>query len=500
MLVHDGLSRRYAVYLPPSADTSRPLALVFDFHGGLGNSRTSERAGFNDVADREGFVVVYPNGTNRLGTHKLLTWNAGGCCGSAQSQGVDDVGFVRAIVANLRTHLNVDPKRIYATGMSNGGMMSHRLGCEAADLFAAIAPVSGTLNFSPCKPSRPISVVEFHGTADQHVPYEGGYGDQSLVHVDFASVSRSLRFWAASDGCESQPISRTSGDVRHDTWAGCAGSTSVELVYDRRRRAVWPNGPGVDATTLIWTFFAAHPMVDACRPNSDGSSGEGIQWAIAVLTRQSCLNSSDGSRPPERPIAVLTERGRRSSIPTSEYLAAREEVREAERALASAKGEQYAIALDLGFKPQADVPRAAPPAKRDVDRAHVRRRTHQARRFGRGPRYGPGSVATPLLCHAVWIPQRRGPARPSAVRPRVGFLRAWSRSSTASGRAVWTRRISGRISPTTPDRPSATSSSVSTTAPSSVYAEGSGWSISSEPYEDVYRALAAGFLDRPGLS
>jgi polyhydroxybutyrate depolymerase len=151
-------------------------------------------SGFNEVADQNGFIVVYPNGTSLLSEDILLTWNGGTCCGYAQEKNVDDVGFVRAIVPDLQSLVIIDAKRIYATGMSNGGILSHRLACEAADLFAAIAPVSGTLNFSPCNPSRPISVIEFHGTGDQHIPYHGGFGSKSLVNVDFASVQDSVGF------------------------------------------------------------------------------------------------------------------------------------------------------------------------------------------------------------------------------------------------------------------------------------------------------------------
>ena len=271
-LTHDGRDRSYVLYLPASVDATRPVPLVFVFHGGTGNAESAIRmSGFNAVADQNGFVAVYPNGTGRLGADVLLTWNGGDCCGSAQEKNVDDVGFVRAVVSDLRAHLNVDPKRIYATGMSNGAMLSQRLACEAADVFAAVAPVSGTLNFSPCRPSRPISIIEFHGTADQHVPYDGGYGPKSLVHVDFASVRASISFWTAFDGCAAQPQSRSFRDIRHETWTGCAGGTSVELYTIVGGGHAWPGGAGgpagsddptatISASQLVWTFFASHPL------------------------------------------------------------------------------------------------------------------------------------------------------------------------------------------------------------------------------------------------
>ena len=270
-LTHDGRERSYILYVPASVDWSKPAPLVFVFHGGTGNAKNAIRmSGFNPVADKNGFIVVYPNGTGRLNDDKLLTWNGGTCCGYAQEENIDDVGFVRAIVTDLRSLANIDPKRIYATGMSNGAILSQRLACEATDLFAAIAPVAGTLNFPSCSPTQPISVIEFHGTADEHVPYDGGYGPKSLVNVDFASVQKSVGFWTQFDGCSPQSQTNSFDDIQHEVWTGCAGSTSVELYTILGGGHSWPGGAGgwpgsdqptqtISASQLIWEFFAAHP-------------------------------------------------------------------------------------------------------------------------------------------------------------------------------------------------------------------------------------------------
>lgn len=270
-LPHDGLKRSYIVYVPAAVDWSRPVPLVFVFHGGTGNAESAIRmSGFNGVADQNGFIVVYPNGSGLLSDDKLLTWNGGSCCGSAQRNNVDDVGFVRAMVTDLQAQANIDVKRIYATGMSNGGILSQRLACEAADLFAAVAPVSGTLNFQPCDPSRPISLIEFHGTADQNILYNGGYGPKSIAKVDFASVQSSVEFWVSFNKCNSQPRTDSVADIKHETWAGCADSSSVELYTIIGGGHAWPGGPGglegsdnpataISASRLIWDFFAAHP-------------------------------------------------------------------------------------------------------------------------------------------------------------------------------------------------------------------------------------------------
>jgi polyhydroxybutyrate depolymerase len=273
-LTHGGRKRSYILYVPESVDWERSVPLVFVFHGGTGNAESAIRmSGFNDVADVNGFVVIYPNGTGRLSDDKLLTWNGGACCGYAQEADVDDVGFVRAIVADLQALVDIDGNRIYATGMSNGGILSHRLACEAADLFAAIAPVAGTLNFSACQPQEHVSVIEFHGTDDQHVLYEGGYGPKALVRVDFDSVRDTIGFWVSADECSAEAQMESFADIRHETWTGCAGSTVVELYTVIGGGHSWPGSQAglagsaqptmtISASQLIWDFFAAHPKQD----------------------------------------------------------------------------------------------------------------------------------------------------------------------------------------------------------------------------------------------
>jgi polyhydroxybutyrate depolymerase len=268
---HDGLQRSYILYVPASIHWYQPIPLVFVLHGGTGNAKSAIRmSGFNAVSDQNGFLVVYPNGTNRLGDDFLLTWNGGKCCSYAQEHNVDDVGFIRAIVADLQSLVTVDLKRIYATGMSNGGILSHRLACEAADLFAAVAPVSGTLNFPACNPFQPVSVIEFHGTADAHIPYDGGYGPKSIVDVEFASVEYSVEFWVSVDKCSSQTEVSSFDDIRHDAWTGCMNSTAVELYTIIGGGHAWPGGQGgeadldqstttISATRLIWEFFNKFP-------------------------------------------------------------------------------------------------------------------------------------------------------------------------------------------------------------------------------------------------
>lgn len=269
-LTHDGLTRNYHAHIPASIDWTEPVPLVMVFHGGGGRAENAIRmSNFNAVADEEGFIVVYPNGTGPRDV-EVFTWNGGTCCGNAALENVDDVGFVRAILADMQTIAAIDLKRVYATGMSNGAIMSYRLACEAADIFAAIAPVAGTLNYSPCNPSEPVAVIHFHGTDDKHVQYEGGVGPESIVQVDFASVADSIGFWVAFNGCDSQPVTNQFDEVQHEVWEGCEGGSSVELYTIFGGQHAWPgsDSPGwvggdepsqsVSATQLIWEFFAGH--------------------------------------------------------------------------------------------------------------------------------------------------------------------------------------------------------------------------------------------------
>jgi polyhydroxybutyrate depolymerase len=243
---------------------------VLNFHGGGGDATNQWRvSGFNQLADQEGFIVVYPNGTGRL-EDKVLTWNGGACCGYAMANNIDDVAFVRALVADLQANYNIDPKRIYATGLSNGGIMSYRLACEASDIFAAIGPVAGTLNYKRCEPSQPVSVIHFHGTDDTHLPYDGGYGPDSVAGVLFASVKESIDFWLAADQCSSMPQTKTFSDIQHDTYT-CTQGTAIELYMIVGGKHAWPGSEGpawpggdepthtISATELMWEFFASHP-------------------------------------------------------------------------------------------------------------------------------------------------------------------------------------------------------------------------------------------------
>lgn len=270
----DGRTRTSIVHVPPSYDGSRAVPLVILMHGGGGNGAQAERAyGMDPIADRESFIVAYPNGSSRA--LNLLTWNAGNCCGYAYENSVDDVAFLRALVDELERTYSIDPRRIYATGMSNGGMMTYRLGCQLSDKLAAIAPVSGALNDETCTPAFPLSAIIFHGTDDQHVPYYGGYGSASLYPHEDRPVSYAVSFWVARDECSPVPVTETSasGNIVTDTYGGGIGGSEVVLYTIRGGGHAWPGSAGsvtgdvptqeISASELMWEFFKRHPKVDA---------------------------------------------------------------------------------------------------------------------------------------------------------------------------------------------------------------------------------------------
>lgn len=270
-----GLERSYLVHLPAPLPAGRALPLVLVFHGGGGRARgIAEHTGFSRLADREGFVAVYPAGIRGR-------WNDGrGLSGAPH----DDVAFIRALIDTVSRDVRIDRSRIYATGISNGAMFAHRLACELPGVLAAIAPVAGALPaaLAPrCAAAPPVSLLAIQGTEDRLVPYEGG--GVAAVRGAVLSARESVAHWARRAGCGT-PISeaRRMDRVRDGTavvqlaYPAC-GAWAVELYEVRGGGHTWPGGPRViaprlgrtthevDATRAIWEFFAAHPRGGAAQ-------------------------------------------------------------------------------------------------------------------------------------------------------------------------------------------------------------------------------------------
>lgn len=269
-LQHDGATRSYVVRVPPGLmATKRRVPLVLVLHGGGGNAEITERmTGFTVKAEKDGFIVVYPEGSSRF-KDKLLTWNARHCCGYAMNNKMDDVGFINALIDNLVRDYPVDPKRVYATGISNGGMMSHRLGIELSHKIAAIAPVVAALFGDEKTPGQPVSALMINGMLDKSVPYQGGPpGGRFPDAWDGTSVKPAIaqaEFWAKANRCAENPGKTERSPVT--IWQyRCPGDAAVELQLLKDTGHTWPGGqrgfrgaddPGssLNATDVIWDFF-----------------------------------------------------------------------------------------------------------------------------------------------------------------------------------------------------------------------------------------------------
>ncbi len=281
-LAYDGRNRSYLLHLPPDYTPDHLWPLVMVMHSSRSDALSvMQTSGMNVEADAHGFIVVYPNGTSVL-PDRYLTWNSGNCCSYAMQNKVDDVGFIHTLIRALADRYKVDPDRVYATGISNGGMMAYRLGCELSGEIAAIAPVAAALD-TPCQPLHPVSVIAFHGTADEHVPYYGGNGRLASDGRVDNSQAYSVGFWVNHDRCYTPPSTAQQGHIVVDDYAAGRDSTEVTLYTVEGGGHTWPGGPDlqadpatheINATDLMWQFFAAHPQrvtLRHARPNAAAS-------------------------------------------------------------------------------------------------------------------------------------------------------------------------------------------------------------------------------------
>ena len=269
--------RHFLLHVPPRYQPGQPVPLLLALHGGGGSMdfmADDRRYGLISHSDANSYLLVLPNGTGVVGD-KLATWHAGRCCGKARDQAVDDVAFLRAVVAWVQQHYAVAPGRVYAAGMSNGGMMAYRLACEAADVFAGIASVAGTDNTQACRPSRPLAVLHIHARDDDHVLFDGGAGpgafrDERKV-TDFSSVPATVGRWQQYNRCQPQPLrSLVVPGAYCERYEGCAPGGALQLCVTASGGHSWPGGgstrPGkagpsqaLDANAVMWAFFSSQP-------------------------------------------------------------------------------------------------------------------------------------------------------------------------------------------------------------------------------------------------
>lgn len=267
----DDVKRTHYIHVPPKYDPKKPAAVVMALHGALMDAKLMEGfTGLSGTADKHNFVVVYPNG-------KFLTWNAGIFPGDLNKlNNADDVKYLGKVLDDVESAVNVDKKRVYVAGLSNGAMMSYRLASEMSDRIAAIAPVAGTLAIEKYEPKRPVSVVHFHGTKDTLVPFNGPEKKKGMPsYLNFRSVEDTMLAAVKANGGKGKPTEteiEMKADkvkvIRKDYGKGKDGSEVVLYIIENGGHT-WPgmtlapaflgvSTKNISANEVMWEFFEKH--------------------------------------------------------------------------------------------------------------------------------------------------------------------------------------------------------------------------------------------------
>ena len=274
----DGRSRHFRLYVPSGvAVGSKNVPLLVALHGGLGSSdQFAANSGFDELAEANDFLVVYPDGIRAIPERPgLQTWNGGYCCGPAADRNVDDVEYVRFLLDLLTARFDIDSSRVFAAGHSNGAIMAYRLACELSDRIVAIGVQAGSLGIDDCRPMQPVSVLHVHGLADTNHPIDGGRGT-GVAGVEFRSGRDAVTEMSMKFDCIADPSVRTmtsNEDVENFVWSGCEEGSSVELVTVAGASHAWMGHQAAtagaaalvgepytdfDASRAIWSFLNQH--------------------------------------------------------------------------------------------------------------------------------------------------------------------------------------------------------------------------------------------------
>jgi len=251
-LQYGGRSRSYILHAPSGLSAGNPLALVIDLHGAGGTGKQQQgMSGFSALSDTEKFLVVFPNGIDGY-------WNVDDtCCGTAGKEKIDDVGFLKAIIEKLNEETCIDVRRIYVSGFSNGGGLAHRMGCDAADVIAAIAPTATDLRTQPCNAARPISMMEIKGMVDSLEPYEGGVVGPAGGQYTDVGAKQSLKLWADINQCTG---TTTKIDTYCESYTQCAGGVETDLCsLPNTDHNTYSNSLGFKVASVVWSMFKRHP-------------------------------------------------------------------------------------------------------------------------------------------------------------------------------------------------------------------------------------------------
>lgn len=283
-LISAGIEREYYVHVPASYDASTPTPLVITLHSyGQLPIQQNSVSRWSDLADEEGFIVVYP-----AGTFFPLRWQTGGAY-EKLSDPHWDIAFISDLIDEMQRTYNIDPARIYANGLSNGAGASFILSCTLSERIAAVGMASGAYLYTwdDCQPERQVPAIVFHGTADDTVPYAGG--EAGFFRVQFPAIPAWIDTLAGHNGCDGTRELAAAGTVRTLEYTGCEADVLFYTIEGGEH--VWPVGeryrlPGamagrdpLDATRAMWAFFQAHPL----------GSGTGVPLSVAASGRPAVL-------------------------------------------------------------------------------------------------------------------------------------------------------------------------------------------------------------------
>lgn len=276
----DGLQRYYYLHLPKNYSESQEYPLVFVFHGGGSNAKNIMKGSeYNQEADLEKFIVVYPQGTGKssfLGPSG--TWNAGPKTGGyAVMNNVNDTKFFDSMYEQITSKYKINKQKVFSTGISMGGMFSYRLACERSDKIKGIAPVGSTITLDNCNPENPVSIIHFHGTADKFVPFEGGNGSETvplklIVGQNYPSEKETIALWTKLNNCSNETkIIFEKDDIQCTEYFECEKNTKITSCVINNGGHNWPGSEPVkssklkeylgettqtiSATNMSWEFF-----------------------------------------------------------------------------------------------------------------------------------------------------------------------------------------------------------------------------------------------------
>lgn len=269
----DGRTRTYWLNLPPGYDAGKDYSLVVALHGGGGSGEQFEESSRLSVkADKEKFIVVYPDGVQSDGLLRARTWNAGTCCDFAVEQNINDVKYISELIDKLMASYKINPQKVYATGHSNGGMMSYRLACELSNKITAIAPNGCSMALkTPCTATRAVPILHMHSVRDENVPYKGGFGS-GVSNTYFPPVDSVLNVWSTINGCAvKKQTNAVTAQYTQWTWSNCTGNSSIQWYLTLDGGHAWPGGlPGrtgadqpatsISANDLLWSFFQQYQL------------------------------------------------------------------------------------------------------------------------------------------------------------------------------------------------------------------------------------------------